>query len=75
MNQRQRKQKKEEKPSLVPPFLAALLSLVIPGLGQMLAGAFRRGLMLFLSFITIGVIVLATQIVQSSEKNDTYLRL
>ena len=53
MNQRQRKQKKEEKPSLVPPFLAALLSLVIPGLGQMLAGAFRRGLMLFLSFITI----------------------
>ncbi|MBN1147575.1 MAG: phosphonate ABC transporter, permease protein PhnE [Anaerolineales bacterium] len=53
MNQQRRKSQQESKPSRVPPFLAALLSLVLPGLGQMLVGAFRRGLLLFVSFITI----------------------
>ena len=43
----------ELKPSLVPPFLAAILSLIIPGLGQILARTFRRGLLLLFSFVTI----------------------
>ncbi len=40
-------------PSLVPPFLAAILSALIPGLGQMLARAVRRGFILLFSFGTI----------------------
>lgn len=42
----------EEKPSLVPPVLAALLSLIVPGLGHMLARQFRKGLVLLLVFVT-----------------------
>ncbi len=40
-------------PSLVPPPVAALASLVVPGLGQVLARSMRRGLILFFSFITV----------------------
>ncbi len=40
--------------SLVPDWLAAIFSLILPGLGQILAGAFRRGLLIFVSFVTIG---------------------
>ncbi len=40
-------------PSLVPPWLAALLSAIIPGLGQALARAVQRGLVIFFSFISI----------------------
>lgn len=43
----------EQKPSLVPPFMAAIYSLIIPGLGQMLARSVRRGLILLFSFATI----------------------
>ena len=39
----------EARPSLVGPSVAALLSLIVPGLGQLLAGAIRRGLLLFFS--------------------------
>jgi len=39
--------------SFVPPFLAAILSAIVPGLGQMLASAVRRGIILLSSFITI----------------------
>jgi phosphonate transport system permease protein len=42
----------ERQPSLVSPVLAAILS-VIPGLGQVLGRAVRRGLVLFFSFITL----------------------
>ncbi len=41
------------KPSLVPPPIAGIASLVIPGLGQVFARAIRRGLILFFSFVTI----------------------
>jgi phosphonate transport system permease protein len=40
-------------PSIVPPWLAAVLSGVIPGLGQALARKLRRGLILFASFVSI----------------------
>ncbi|MEN8241817.1 MAG: phosphonate ABC transporter, permease protein PhnE [Chloroflexota bacterium] len=43
---------KEIKPSLVSPFLAAILSAVIPGLGQALSRAVQRGLVLALGFFT-----------------------
>lgn len=53
--QKRRGTQKEEilKPSLVPPFVAALLSALIPGLGQALARKVRRGLLIFVSMITI----------------------
>jgi phosphonate transport system permease protein len=38
------------RPSLVSPPVATLLSLIVPGLGQVLTGAWQRGLLLFLSF-------------------------
>ncbi|HEB65579.1 MAG TPA: phosphonate ABC transporter, permease protein PhnE [Chloroflexi bacterium] len=41
-------------PSLVPPAVAALLSLLLPGLGQALARSLRRGLLLLFSFATLG---------------------
>ncbi len=45
---------KNYKRSLVPDWLAAIFSLILPGLGQVLAGAFQRGLLIFVSFVTIG---------------------
>ena len=47
------KQQQQRLPSLVPPALAAVFSLIIPGLGQVLARAYRRGAILFGSFISI----------------------
>ncbi|MBS1249721.1 MAG: Phosphate-import permease protein PhnE [Chloroflexi bacterium] len=44
---------KKRSPSLVPPYLAAILSALIPGLGQALARAMRRGIILLSSFVTI----------------------
>jgi len=55
-NKPERKQyviEEEKKPSLVSPTVAAVMSAIIPGLGQMFAQAFRRGLTLFVSFATI----------------------
>jgi phosphonate transport system permease protein len=46
-------QEKEIKPALVPPGIAALLSAIVPGLGQILSRAVRRGVILFFSFATI----------------------
>jgi phosphonate transport system permease protein len=46
-------QEEERKPSLVPPFIAAILSLILPGLGQVLARAYQRGVILFGSFLSI----------------------
>jgi phosphonate transport system permease protein len=42
------------KKSLVPPFLASILTAICPGLGQFLAREYRRGLLLLLSFVSIG---------------------
>ncbi|MBE0411616.1 MAG: hypothetical protein IBX69_17965, partial [Anaerolineales bacterium] len=40
-------------PSLVPPWVAGILSAIIPGLGQSLARQVRRGILVLLSFASI----------------------
>ena len=50
---RSRKPQEEQKHSLVSPIIAAIISLIVPGLGHMLARAFRKGLVLLLSFISL----------------------
>jgi len=57
-------EKEQIKPSLVPPVLAAILSAIVPGLGQILARFSRRGFVLFFSFITaFGLLVWRFQLV------------
>ncbi len=46
-------QEESNLPSIVPPWAAAVASAIIPGLGQALARAVRRGLIIFFSFISI----------------------
>jgi phosphonate transport system permease protein len=46
-----------QRSSWVPPLLASLVSLVIPGLGQALAGFARRGLVLFASLASIAALL------------------
>ena len=43
----------EKKPSFVPPLVAALLSAIVPGLGQASARLYRKAIVLFFSFATI----------------------
>ena len=43
----------ENKPSLVPAWLAAVLSAIVPGLGQVLARQLWRGVLIFGSFASI----------------------
>ena len=43
----------ELKTSLVSPWLAALLSAIVPGLGQAFTRQWKRGLLLFASTLTI----------------------
>jgi phosphonate transport system permease protein len=47
------KANQELKPSLVPPVVASIVSLIAPGLGHILARSFQRGLLLFLSFVSL----------------------
>lgn len=49
----------KEKVLNIPPALAGAASLIIPGLGQVLAKQIRRGVLLLLSFITMGGILLS----------------
>lgn len=53
MNSRKSKANEVQKPSLLPPAVVALFSAVLPGSGHAFARAFRKGLLLLLSFITI----------------------
>jgi phosphonate transport system permease protein len=50
---RRPQQKEIRQESLVSPFIASLASAVVPGLGQGLARAVRRGLIIFFSFLSI----------------------
>ena len=43
----------ERRGSLVPPFVGAIASLIVPGLGQMFAREVRRGLVILGSMITL----------------------
>jgi len=67
-NRRKRNVSEEKKPSFVPPVVAAVLSALLPGLGQILARSLRKGLLLIVSFYSIiGLVVwriyVATQLV------------
>jgi len=42
---------------LVPPVAAGIFSLILPGLGQILARQFQRGLLIFASFVTMTAIL------------------
>jgi phosphonate transport system permease protein len=57
------------RPSRVPPPLAGVLSFVIPGLGQVLARAEGRGLLLFFSLVsTIGLLFWRTRLIARREE-------
>ena len=45
--------KEEPKPGFVPPFIASLLSIIVPGLGQILSRAYRRGFIFLTSFLSV----------------------
>lgn len=47
-------QNEEIKKSLLPPIINAILSALVPGLGQAFAREVKRGLILFMSFLTSG---------------------
>ncbi|MGV8027365.1 MAG: phosphonate ABC transporter, permease protein PhnE [Anaerolineaceae bacterium] len=52
--QQQIPNKTPQKPSLVPPIVASIMSALIPGLGQFFARAYKRGLIILPSFLTMG---------------------
>jgi phosphonate transport system permease protein len=62
------------RPSLIGPSVAALLSLIVPGLGQLLAGASRRGLLLFFSLGT-SIGLLAWRIRLAARREDEVVRI
>ncbi len=47
------KRQEARKPSLVSPVVAGIASLLVPGLGHMLASVFRKGLVILLSFASL----------------------
>lgn len=49
---------KELKKSILPPTINALISAIIPGGGQMFAREVKRGIILLMSFVTIGGLLL-----------------
>jgi len=64
----------ERQPSLVPPFLASLASLLLPGLGQALARRVRRGLIIFFSFLSI-LGLLAWRVRLAARRDDQVLAI
>lgn len=69
MKKQNKIQKEPQKPSLVPPFVASIFSAIIPGLGQILARAYKRGLVILPSFLTIGGL-LVWRIYQEGRRYD-----
>jgi phosphonate transport system permease protein len=54
MNKLANDKNKVLKKSLLPPFVNSIFSAVLPGLGQMFAREIKRGVILLMSFVTIG---------------------
>jgi len=48
-----RKTNTEQKPALVSPVIAAIASLIVPGLGQSLSRSFQKGLLLLMSTVSL----------------------
>ena len=68
-NKKGKVKKAAVRPSLIPPPLAGVLSLVIPGLGQVLAGAGRRGLLLFFSLVSaVGLLIWRMRLIARREE-------
>ena len=61
-------------PSLVPPAIAALVSLVIPGLGQVLAREVRRGIILFATFVSV-VLLLAWRFRLAAPRDSGWINI
>lgn len=64
----------ELKPSLVSPTVAAILSLIIPGLGQMLARTIRRGFLLLFSFTTI-IVLLVWRFTETARRDTGFVNI
>jgi TM2 domain-containing membrane protein YozV len=50
-------QKEKEVKSMVNPIIAAILSFIIPGLGQIIAGETKKGLIFLVVAIVLGLLV------------------
>jgi phosphonate transport system permease protein len=61
-------------PSLVPPLVAAVFSMILPGLGQILARTIRRGLLLFFSFSTI-IVLLAWRFTETARRDTGFINI
>ncbi|MCD4753035.1 MAG: phosphonate ABC transporter, permease protein PhnE [Anaerolineaceae bacterium] len=62
------------KPSFVPPWLAAILSAIVPGLGQVLARQLWRGILVFVSFASI-VGLMAWRFVDTAPRDTGWLNI
>jgi len=62
----------QREPSLVPPVVAAIASLIIPGLGQTLARAIRRGIILFATMVSI-VLLLAWRFQRAAPRDSGWV--
>jgi phosphonate transport system permease protein len=62
--------RREPKPSLVPPSAAAVLSLIVPGLGQMLARRVWRGLLVLGSVVSI-IVLTAWRVYDLAHREET----
>jgi len=64
----------ELQPSLVHPIIAAVFSMILPGLGQILARTLRRGLLLFFSFSTI-IVLLAWRFTETARRDTGFINI
>ncbi|WNY23544.1 hypothetical protein MmiHf6_08530 [Methanimicrococcus hongohii] len=49
------------------PIIAAVLSLIIPGLGQVYAGQFKRGAVIFIAVVAVAVIYYYIRTITTSQ--------
>ena len=64
----------EKKPSIVPPLAAAIISAILPGLGQILARWYRKGFTIFISSISIiGIMMWRFRL--AAPRDDTWVTI